>query len=458
MRSRKPASQNDEVVVPDAHESLVVAERADLVDPRVERLAPQPQRVGVVRSDLLEPLDVQPRRSPHRARHHLERGQVPAGEDVAPGSSRACGGRRRSAGRAARSSARRPGRRARARGRCVAKNVLELRLADRLEHLDRDELRVRAVDVAVVAVLDRDRGRRARPRARARARLVVLLARDRDAGDAAAALARRRAARSRPSRSRSRARGRPGPSASRSQSRRYFACCASASVWPSCSKIAHEYVSDSSRNSAEELVAEVVVVVDVALGAAQACSAGEARALAREARERRQRVALARPPRCCGRAARSGPAGRRSSQSPATYDSPSPTWPRSREPAEEVVADDLERCHSAASGSPKRRTVPSGSVSSSAPQRHQPEALQDHAARRRRRAARRTGAAARGARRCDAAASVIAPTPGPARTAACGGHGTRFSQSRSACQWISAVTCSGMQRVAGERARRASRS
>ena len=120
--------------------------------------------------------------------------------------------------------------------------------ADRLEHLDRDDGVVRALDVAVVAQLDVDEVVEA-GLADARAGELVLLLRDRDRRHPAAQLARRVQREPAPARADLQdvlAGAQPGV---RPRCRRYLFRCASASDWSGVSKTALEYVIVSSRNS-----------------------------------------------------------------------------------------------------------------------------------------------------------------------------------------------------------------
>ena len=103
------------------------------------------------------------------------------------------------------------------------------------------------------------------------------------------------------------------------------------------------------------------------------------------------------------------------------------------------------------SASPKRRRVPSGSGRRATPSASPRSARSRIATATRSSAPPRAAGSARGRR--SRAHRALAR----ARTAACGGTGTRLSQSVSACQWISAITCTGMQRIADEEASAAKR-
>ena len=134
------------------------------------------------------------------------------------------------------------------------------------------------------------------------------------------------------------------------------------------------------------------------------------------------------------------------SHSPAVYDSPSPSLPRVARRRKKARVVDLER--EPAHREPKRRTAPPGSVTSSVPPSRPVERPLENDA-----------VAARSSERLRARSRLRADAhrrtlPSPGTNGGLWWNGTRFSQSRSACQWISAITCSGMQRVAQQERRR----
>ena len=87
---------------------------------------------------------------------------------------------------------------------------------------------------------------------------------------------------------------------------------------------------------------------------------------------------------------------------------------------------------------PNAARVPSGSTTSSVPPSSSRErALED----RDRDALEQRG---RAAGRLGAHVAHVRTDPSPGMNGGLWWNGTRFSQSRSACQWISAITCSGI--------------
>ena len=147
--------------------------------------APAPQRLRVVRPDLLEVPYPETRVARHRPRQRGQRRDQTAGEDVALDPVRRLAvARPAPIGDEDRLHARETARPEHAVDRREERAVLPV--ADRLQHLDRGDLADAPVHLAVVllANLDVEAGR-------ARPRDPGLLGRDREAGDACAVLARR---------------------------------------------------------------------------------------------------------------------------------------------------------------------------------------------------------------------------------------------------------------------------
>ena len=176
----------------------------------------------------------------------------------------------------------------------------------------------------------------------------------------------------------------------------------------------------------------------------------QARAHAGEPRDASSAGRARGPPRCCGPAARSAPAGRGVAKSPATYASPNPTRPRSASRRKKSSRTISSRCHSVASGSPNRCVVPSGSRTS-----RPPSVIRPRPFRMTRSATLASGPAdGRGSSRSAVegrAAIVIGPTPGRVRTAA-SEHGNSLQPEPDGLQVDQAGDASRQQRVAGERA------
>src|SRR5579884_4112401 len=178
-----------QVEIPQPHEALVVAERAHRRQAALEAAAPGGERAGVAVADVLEMKQLEIARARRRAKHRADRRDEAARKDmtldevdrpqrlrvaVVLDRDRLDQGHAVGAEQVA----------------DLAKIVLEVVMADRLDHLDRDQLVVAAGEVAVVLAQHRD------PvlepgRAYARAGELVLLARDRRGGHVAAVAPRR---------------------------------------------------------------------------------------------------------------------------------------------------------------------------------------------------------------------------------------------------------------------------
>ena len=294
--------------------------------------------------------------------------------------------------------------------------------ADRLDHLDRRELRVRALVRRGSPARRSRRGRRGPPRARA-ARASSACAGESVRPVTRAPYSPAAVSANEPQPQPISSTWSSGPSSSLSQTRRSLRRCASASgssgALEDRARVGHRLVE----HQPEEVVAEVVVVLDVPPRAEQALAAAGARPRLHHARE--ARAPLDR---------RLGVPVQQLEQagevvglvhSPAWYDSPSPSSPRvaSRRIEARVARSSIRLGRAAAEASARCRP--------GAARRACPRARPRERARRARGRATRSSTPPRAARdragRVRSTVLTASPTPRRARTAACGGTGTRFA-------------------------------